>query len=64
MSASNAEIARDLLIASLTGNTAPSPGGWIGEQYAALLDAVAKANEAEDARFTEMVSNRNRGRGY
>lgn len=49
--ASNAEIARDLLVASLGRGSSGMPNGdWIGEQYKLVLTAVGEAVAAEEQR--------------
>lgn len=43
MAASNEEIARDILVASLQGYAGAKNGKWLAEQYADLLKGVGQA---------------------
>ncbi|NJC36394.1 membrane protein YqaA with SNARE-associated domain [Xanthomonas arboricola] len=48
--ASNAEIARDLLIASIGNTSGAQRGDWIGDQFKTILKAVGEAVQEEDKR--------------
>lgn len=56
--ATNAEMAKDILVATVAGRQAGCPDGkWLAEQYKLILKAVGEAAREEDLVQREFVRN-------